>query len=528
VDFLNDDGTDAATTRGERPKVKRTRLTRREFLKGAGAAGAVLLGGALAGCNRLPQQLPEDYLPQGGPRMNVVVVIMDSFRKDHVGAYGNDWIKTPNVDVLANESLRFTQAYPESIPTINARRAIHTGTRAWPFKDWVVPKGEDLVLQGWMPIPEGQTTLAEVLSENGYRTMLVTDTMHQFKPSYNMHRGFDAFDFIRGQTTDNYQPNWTFPRERVRGALLEGNLSSMRAQMRQYWSNMEGRLVPQRESEEDWLSPRVFSRASEFLEITSGEDGPFFMVVDSYDPHEPWDTPEEYVSLYDDPYDGLEPYSVIYGSSDYLSERELQRMKARYAGEVTMADRWLGTFLDKMRELGLFENTLLVFLSDHGIAHGEHGYTGKPSYVLWPEVTDIPFLIRHPGGELAGETSDYHASTHDVAPTILGFLGIEPPEGMNGQDLSVLFGGGEPEQTRSYFTLGYNDHAWARDDRYVMFAKNDGSNALLFDLREDPNMDNDIAGSNQDIINSMWNDYVLKDAGGPLPRYNMASPPGRS
>jgi arylsulfatase A-like enzyme len=358
--------------------------------------------------------------------------------------------------------------------------------------------------------------------------MFVTDTMHQFKPSYNMHRGFDAFDFIRGQTTDNYQPNWTFPRERVRGALLEGNLSAMRNQMRQYWSNMEGRLVPQRESEEDWLSPKVFSRASEFLEITSGEDGLFFMVVDSYDPHEPWDTPEEYISLYDDPYDGSEPYSVIYGKSDYLTDRELQRMKARYAGEVTMADRWLGTFLDKMEELGLFKNTLLVFLSDHGIAHGEHGYTGKPSYVLWPEVTDIPFLIRHPNGKLAGETSDYHASTHDVAPTVLGFLGIESPEGMNGQDLSVLFGGGEPEQTRPYFTLGYNDHAWARDDRYVMFAKNDGSNALLFDLQEDPNMDTDIAGSNQDIINSMWNDYVLKDAGGPLPRYNMASPPGRS
>jgi arylsulfatase A-like enzyme len=138
-----------------------------------------------------------------------------------------------------------------------------------------------------------------------------------------------------------------------------------------------------------------------------------------------------------------------------------------------------------------------------GIAHGEHGYTGKPSYVLWAEVTDIPFLIRHPNGKLAGETSDYYASTHDVAPTVLGFFGIEAPEGINGQDLSVLFGGGEPEQTRSHFTLGYNDHAWARDDRYVMFAKNDGSNALLFDLREDPNMDTDIAGSNQDIINSM-------------------------
>jgi hypothetical protein len=99
---------------------------------------------------------------------------------------------------------------------------------------------------------------------------------------------------------------------------------------------------------------------------------------------------------------------------------------------------------------------------------------------------------------------------------------------MEGQDLSVLFGGGEPKQRRDYFTLGYNDHAWARDERYVMFAKNDGSEALLYDLQEDPNMDRNIAGSNQDLRNSMWNEYILKDAGGPLPRYDMSSPPGRS
>ncbi len=180
-----------------------------------------------------------------------------------------------------------------------------------------------------------------------------------------------------------------------------------------------------------------------------------------------------------------------------------------------------------MEELSLFENTLLVFLSDHGIALGEHGFTGKPSSALWPEITDVPFMIRHPGGKMAGKTSDYFASTHDVAPTILGFLGIETPGQMEGQDLSILFGGREPE-SRDHFTLGYNDHAWARDERYVMFAKNDGSEARLYDLQEDPNMDRSIAGSDQDLLNSMWNEYILKDAGGPLPRYDMASPPGRS
>src|SRR3712207_4465844 len=109
-------------------RLRRT-LTRREFLKmsGAGVAGASLL----AGCERagvLPE-LPGNT-PSADRAANVVLIIMDSLRKDHVGAYGNDTIKTPNLDALAKESLRFTQPYPESIPTIPARRAIHTGLRS--------------------------------------------------------------------------------------------------------------------------------------------------------------------------------------------------------------------------------------------------------------------------------------------------------------------------------------------------------------------------------------------------------------
>jgi len=419
---------------------------------------------------------------------------------------------------LAKESLRFTTAYPESAPTICARRAIHTGLRTWPFRDWKPPKGEDIILQGWQPIPEGQTHLAEIMKQNGYATLLQTDNMHQYKASYNFQRGFDVFDFIRGQTTDNYMPNWTFPHDRVQNALLKGNVSAMRAQMQQYWANVEGRLVAERESEEDWFSPRVFSGAMELLEAAKGGDQPFFLVADSYDPHEPWDTPDEYVNLYDDPYDGREPYSVIYGSSDYLTERELQRMHARYAAEVTMVDRWFGRFLDRMDELDLFENTLLLVIADHGVAFGEHGYTGKPSYVLWPEITDVPFMIRHPEGKGAGETSDYYASTHDVAPTILGFLDMEQRSPMDGQDLSVIFGGGQPSE-RNHFTLGYDEYVWARDDRYVLLSRNDRAQTKLYDMSADPDMNTDIADANPDVARRMFDDYVIGDAGGPLPRY---------
>jgi arylsulfatase A-like enzyme len=440
--------------------------------------------------------------------MNVVLVIVDSLRKDHVGAYGNDGIETPNLDALAAGSLRFTRAYPESIPTLPARRAIHTGLRTWPFRNWNPPEGEDFQPAGWQHIPEDQTTLSEILLEQGFNTALFSDTHHLFKASMNFQRGFRLFDWVRGQERDRYRPTMRVSQERVDQMVIPGNSESMVDKVRQYLANTQGR-----EDEKDWFAPRVFSMASEF--VRAADDGqPFFLVVDCFDPHEPWDPPDRYVSRYDGP----EPIVPEYSDAGWIGERELERMRELYAGEVAMTDRWLGRFLETLDSSDFAQETLLVVLSDHGVALGEHDATGKPFWALYPEITDIPFFVRHPEGRGAGETSDFYASTHDVAPTVLGFLGVEPEQPMDGEDLSVLFDGGRPQE-RNHFTLGYDEYVWARDDRYVMVSRNDGSNALLYDLSTDPDMNTDVAGSNQDVVRRMFDEYVLGDAGGPLPRY---------
>jgi arylsulfatase A-like enzyme len=448
--------------------------------------------------------------------MNVVLVIIDSLRKDHVGAYGMERaVKTPSLDALAAESLRFTRPYPESVPSIPARRAIHTGVRTWPFRggDLTNVNEDDLGLWGWEPIPEEQATLAEVLAERGYYNFFVTDTLHQFRPSYNMHRGFHVYEFFRGQERDFYRPRSPASDEKIEGVLIGGpNAAHAEDIMLQYFAN-----TMDRESEEDWFAARVFSKGIQYLEAAAAQPEPFFLVVDAYDPHEPWDPPEEYVKMYSDGYEGPEPVIPSSGPSDWLTDAQLERMRALYAGEVTMVDRWLGRFLDKMDELDLSGDTLLVLLSDHGHAFGEHGFAGKVPGALYPELTDIVFFLRDPGGKGAGKTSDYFASTHDVAPTVLGSLGIRPPTQMGGQDLTVVRDGGEPSNPREHFTLGYHDHVFTRDDRYAMHAGNDRSEARLFDLNEDPQMNDDIAGSNPDVVDRMWNDYVMRDAGGPLP-----------
>jgi arylsulfatase A-like enzyme len=496
--------------------VKDRTLTRRDFLKaaGAGAAGAAMLG--TAGCSPMLTNLThvsDEYLPSGGSRMNIILVIIDSLRRDHLGVYGNDWIETPNLDALAKESLVFDRSHPESLPTILARRAIHTGIRTFPFRDWQKWYSEDVNLWGWQPIPREQVTLAEILVKEGFFNLMVTDTLHQFRPFYDMHRGFHAFDFIRGQERDFFRPQSPASEKKMENTLVGGPSAEHSAEiMRQYWANTMGR-----QSEEDWFAPQVFTKAAEYLKMAK-EAQPFFMLVDNYDPHEPWDPPQKYIDLYSDGFDGPEPVTSSSGPSDWLTEAQLKRMHARYSAEVTMTDHWLGHFLDKAHDLGILDNTMLIVMSDHGHAFGEHGYAGKVPGALYPELIDTIFFVRHPGGKRAGERTNHYASTHDVAPTILGSMGVDLHPQMQGRDLSLVLDGKEPE-ARPHFTAGYHDHVWTRDEKYAMFCLYDGSSPHLFDLDKDPKMDKNIASANPAVVKKMFNDYIIKDAGGPLPHY---------
>ncbi len=460
-----------------------------------------LLGAA--GCSgladRMPR-LPEEYLPGGGGGPNVILVILDSLRRDHVGAYGNSWIHTPTLDAIATESLRFTHAQPEAMPTLPVRRAIYTGMRTWPTSP---PHF------GWSAIPSGQHTLAEILDEQGYNTSLVTDAYVQFP--HNFSRGFGLYREIRGQENDPYRDPASIDEEWMRRnyiVLGEGNKA------RQYLAN-----VQDRDGEKDYFAPRVFSEATDALEKAARDHRPFFLVADCFDPHEPWDPPGEYVALYDQDYDGREPLADNYGKDDYLTNRELLRMRALYAAEVTMMDHWLGKFIQRAHELGVMENTLLMVVSDHGHCLGEHGYTGKPPYALYPELTDTIFMIRHPSGTGAGQTSGFYASTHDVAPTILSFLGKDQPVPMDGQDLTPLLMGKSPEQPREHITQGYFRYICVRDRRRVMFCLSDMTDAHLFDAVNDVDQRRDLAEAEPETVKRMYEEYAQKDATGRLPNF---------
>jgi len=473
------------------------RITRRGLLRTAGLAlGAVPLAkwgpnavdvGRRALASGSPETVPqvEPVFPKPANGMNVILVVLDSLRKDYVGVYGNSWVKTPTLDEVAARGTRFARVVPESLPTIPVRRALHTGLRTFPFRDWEPQKGDTVGLLGWQRIPENQTTLAEILTQSGYTTALISDTPHLYGPSMNFHRGFGSFRWIRGQHGDSYRPRRAADNDRLAQYLTEPLRGSRwHPALVQYVANTDGRS-----GEDDWLAPRVFTEATRLLEDAAKLE-PFFLMIDSFDPHEPWDPPSRYIDLYgDSTIDGPEPVTPLYGDSSYLEESQLERMKKLYAAEVSMVDAWLGRFLDRVDGLGLLDSTLLIVVSDHGILLGEHGITGKPTFALWPEVVDVPLLISHPDHRGAGVHEGY-VSTHDVVPTILSALGINLPPWMNGRDLMRhVANPRSASEDRVIATAAFNDWVMIRTDRFELQARDDLSKVRLYDIVEDPGRD---------------------------------------
>lgn len=445
-------------------------------------------------------------------KMNAILIVLDSLRKDHVGCYGNDWIVTPSLDALAKESVVFTNAYPESLPTLPFRRSLYTGCRVFPFDGHVAHKGDFVSISpGWGPMREDRDSLAELLQMRYYRTALISDCYHQFKPSMNFHRGFSQWRWIRGQETDPYKLGPSISDEELEKYMPKNlrNPFQIEHVMRQYLKN-----IRDRKGEEDYFGPQVFRAASDWIRANRDAE-PFFLTVESFDPHEPWDPPEKYVRLYDKDEDpDRNVITSLYGPADQLTEAELRRLRANYAGEVTMVDNWLGVFLETVREEGLMDNTLIAVVSDHGHCIGEHNLVSKQGHPLCREVADLAMLIRFPDGTGAGRTCDAFVYNHDIAPTLLNCVGASASGNMDGKDLLPLINGGP--RIYDHVTVGYGPFVMARDEEYWYNAYLWGEAARLYRLSDDPDLDNNIADENPDIVERMQA-RAIEDAGGEIP-----------
>ncbi len=349
----------------------------------------------------------------------------------------NARVKTPNLDKLATESATFEDAFAEGLPTLPARRSLLTGRPVFPFKYLAQPS--DMVqLAGWHPLFEEDVTLAECLQARDYVSAYVTDVYHVMKPGKNFHRGFEHWHFVRGQEDDP----WALRDEEAIAELFAQTGADATRFKRRHWviQHLANRMGW--ETEDDTSVAQVMSHAAAWVENYT-LDNPFFLYVDCFDPHEPWDPPVEDARLYDPDFSGLEGCIPRYAPGS-TGEEQLRRIEAAYAGEVTLVDRWIGRLIDTLQAKGVMDDTLLIVTSDHGCMMGEQGQIHKGEDRLRNQCTQLPLFIRHPHGIGAGERISGFVQHHDIMPTALGVLGVDPPERVLGTNIWPMVEGDAP------------------------------------------------------------------------------------
>lgn len=357
--------------------------------------------------------------------MNVLMIVSDTVRQDYFGINGGR-VRTPNLDTLARESVYFRRAYANSFPTMPARADFLTGTYA-------------LTDIGWGPLPRTIATLPQLLAENGVTTVGVVDTPFYVNNGYHYDRGFTYFFDLGTQMPMAHSILKKLELYADRMAAADPRLA-------------QGNTLAEPVNEYDYCAPHTMTTAEKILERLTEKQ--FFLLVDTWDPHEPWNAPPHYIKKYKPDYDGRDIFPVYGNYAERgISDDDLETAIASYCGELEMVDRWIGRLLERLDSLGLAGDTAVVFVSDHGFYLGEYGQLGKmitkdllaPKWSrspLYPELCNVPLMIRVPGNPPRNENRVV-SSAINIAPTVLDLFGIQKPEHMLGNSLLPLVGSPE-------------------------------------------------------------------------------------
>ena len=378
---------------------------------------------------------------------NVVVLLLDSLNRHEMGAYGGQNFDTPNLDRLAARSVRFTNHHTGSLPCIPARHDILVG--AW-----------DFLWRPWGSIELWEEPITASLRREGVITQLITDHPHLFETGgENYHTDFTAWDYERGHESDPWKsrpdPSWLGTPTYGRGHT--------------HYDNSRGYF----RGEEDFPGPRTMQATARWL----AEDAPvhrakgerFFLFVDEFDPHEPFDTPEEWATRYDDSWEGPHltwpPYAIDAFQQGILNERDARQIRAQYGGKLSMIDHWLGQVLDALDATNAWEDTAVILCTDHGHYLGDtdvHGRDvwGKPGLPVYKPLGHIPMLVSWPG--VSPTTNDALTTSTDIHATIAEVFGAPIKHTAHGKSLVPVLAN-EQSQVRDWLLTG----VWGREVQIV-------------------------------------------------------------
>ncbi len=368
------------------------------------------------------------------PPANAVVLLLDSLNRHMLGAYGGSEFATPNLDRLARRAVRFERHYAGSLPCIPARHDLLCGAL-------------DFLWKPWGSIELWEQPITAPLRRAGVVTQLISDHPHLFEVGgENYHTDFAAWDYQRGHESDAWRtrpdPSWLGAPSFHRGHTPYDN-------SRGYFRG-----------EADFPGPRTMAAAARWLEDEAPAHARFLLFVDEFDPHEPFDTPEPYASLYDPDWQGPHliwpPYLRGAQAAGVLSPAQARQVRACYGGKLTMIDAWLGRVLDVLDRRQLWDDTVVIVCTDHGHYLGEKDIWGKPASPVYEPLGHIPLLIAWPG--VAPRTVDALTTSVDLAVTLGEQFGVAFAHRTHGHSLRPLLHG-EVRQVREWALSG----VWGRE-----------------------------------------------------------------
>jgi arylsulfatase A-like enzyme len=367
---------------------------------------------------------------------NAVVILLDSLNRHLLGAYGSDEFATPNIDRLAARSVTFDGHVVGSLPCMPARHDILCGAL-------------DFLWRPWGSIELWEDAITWQLRKAGVTTMLVSDHPHLFETGgENYHTDFSAWAYLRGHEGDPWRtrpdPSWIGAPEDRR---FEHGTNYTRSRT---WFREEA----------DYPGPKTMAEAARWLDEEAPAHDRFLLFVDEFDPHEPFDTPEPWASMYDPEWDGAKiiwpPYAKKGVESGMITEREGRQIRASYGGKLSMIDHWFGRILDSLDRQGLWDDTMFVLCTDHGHYLGERDLWGKPPSPIFETMGHVPLVISWPGAPVG--RCDALTTSVDINATLCDVFGVTPDHRTHGTSLVPLLTG-EATSVRTHALAGF----WGRE-----------------------------------------------------------------
>jgi len=423
---------------------------------------------------------------------NIIYILSDDLSWGDIGAYGQEFIKTPNIDRIANEGIRFTNAYAGSSVCAPSRSALMQGKHMGH-----ATVRDNMYMNYRHSLQEEDFTVAMMLQEAGYKTGLfgkwglaVYD-----QPGLPNNKGFDEFfGYLNQRQAHTYYPEFLWKnKERV---YYPENLNHHLIENYKITSEYDdqGRVKPNGITGDPYKAKYSFDEyCRESLEfVRNSKDTPFFLYLAYTIPHGALIVPE----------------LGIYKDMDWpIKFRE-------WAAMITRMDSEVGKLLELLDELGLDDNTLIFFSSDNGLASkGYIGNEGTEFFNLagptrgekgnaWDGSFRVPAMVRWPGKIKPAQVSDHIWAFWDFLPTIADIIGVEPPEDTDGISLLPTLLGKGNQQEHEYLYWEHNQRQAIRKGSWYAYLPA-GGNIQLFDLEYDPQQKNDLSGSHPEIVKRM-------------------------